>query len=121
MSRVPARPDMPAPPPRRFVRLHGEIKTPPFTAAGRQEAGELIRLLQLRQPVGMPRGRPMPSIAAGVLELRVRDEGHNWRLVLYVDADAVVLLDVFAKKTQKTPQPVIENCQRRLAAYLRAE
>jgi hypothetical protein len=26
--------------------LHGEIKTPPFSAAARLEAGELLRLLQ---------------------------------------------------------------------------
>jgi hypothetical protein len=26
--------------------LHGEVKTPPFTPEGRQEAGMLLRLLQ---------------------------------------------------------------------------
>ncbi len=29
-----------------LVWLHGEVKTPPFTAVGRQEAGMLLRLLQ---------------------------------------------------------------------------
>ena len=28
----------------------------------------------------------------------------TWRIVYAVDADAVVLLDVFAKKTNKTPR-----------------
>ncbi len=34
------------PPRKPLVWLHGEIKTPPFTAEGRQEAGMLLRLLQ---------------------------------------------------------------------------
>jgi predicted XRE-type DNA-binding protein len=34
------------PVPKPLVWLHGQIKTPPFTADGRQEAGMLLRLLQ---------------------------------------------------------------------------
>jgi phage-related protein len=34
-----------------------------------------------------------------------------------VDTDAVVIADVFPKKTARTPKPVIETCRRRLAAY----
>jgi hypothetical protein len=30
------------------VWLHGEVKTPPFTPEGRQEAGMLLRLLRTR-------------------------------------------------------------------------
>ena len=37
-----------------LVWLHGEIKTPPFTPEGRQEAGMLLRLLQEGEPLGMP-------------------------------------------------------------------
>jgi len=29
----------------------------------------------------------------------------------------VIIRDIFAKKTQKTPQAVIDNCQRRLKQY----
>jgi hypothetical protein len=39
----PAKEEVPAPKP--LVWLHGEIKTPPFTVEGRQEAGMLLRLL----------------------------------------------------------------------------
>jgi phage-related protein len=103
-----------------FVLLAGEILSPPFSRAARREAGLLIGRLQQGETLGMPHCRPMPSIAAGVLELRVRDEGQNWRLVCYVDEIAVVLLDVFAKKTQKTPAAVIRTCQNRLTLYLKA-
>ena len=34
--------------------------------------------------------------------------------------DAVVILEIFSKKTQTTPSQVIEMCRKRLAAYLRA-
>ena len=34
-----------------------------------------------------------------------------------IDKDAIVILDVFAKKTGKTPKAVIETCQKRLKEY----
>jgi phage-related protein len=33
------------------------------------------------------------------------------------DADAVVIVDVFAKKTRTTPRKVIEVCRERLRRY----
>lgn len=97
--------------------LSGEVKTPPFTAAGRQEAGTLLRRLQEGEVLGMPEARPMPSVGPRCGELRVRDEGHNWRIMYRADPDAVLVLAVFPKKTRKTPDKVIDDCKRRLAAY----
>jgi hypothetical protein len=37
-----------------------------------------------------------------------------------VDEDAIVISDVFAKKTRTTPLDVVERCRRRLEAYDRA-
>jgi phage-related protein len=37
--------------------------------------------------------------------------------VYRIDADAIVLVEVFSKKTRQTPQVVIDNCRRRLRAY----
>ena len=34
-----------------------------------------------------------------------------------VDRDAIVILEVFSKKTQATPDQVIRTCRRRLAGY----
>lgn len=97
--------------------LHGEIKTPPFSKAARIEAGKLLRRLQEGESLGMPHSRPMPSVGPRCHELRIRDESKNWRIVYRIDRDAIIIVDVFAKATQKTPQRVIENCQRRLAKY----
>jgi hypothetical protein len=37
-----------------------------------------------------------------------------------VDEDAIVIGDVFAKKSRTTPREVIQRCQKRLAAYDRS-
>lgn len=100
-----------------LVRLSGEIKRPPFTREGQQEAGDLLRRLQEGERLGMPHAKPMTSIGPRCLELRVRDAGHNWRLICRIDPDAVLLVDVFAKRTQATPKKTIGTCRRRLADY----
>jgi len=100
-----------------LVWLEGEIKTPPFTAAARLEAGTLLRRLQQGESIGMPHSRPMPSIGPGCHELRIRDADQNWRIVYRIDVDAIVIIDVFAKKTGATPQKVINRCQHRLRIY----
>jgi phage-related protein len=100
-----------------LVWLHGEIKTPPFSSQARIEVGYLLRLLQMGEKLSLPHSRPMPSIGARCHELRIDDENKTWRIVYRIDTDAVVILDVFGKKTQKTPKDVIENCKRRIRLY----
>jgi len=100
-----------------LVWLHGEIKTPPFSTEGRVEAGLLLRRLQRGEILSMPHARPMPSIGARCHELRVQDRDQTWRIVFRIDRDAIVILDVFSKKTQAMPDRVIRTCQRRLASY----
>jgi phage-related protein len=100
-----------------LVWLHGEIKTPPFSQAARIEAGYLLRLLQKGQVVGMPHSRPMPVVGPRCHELRVRNAGADWRIVYRLDSDAVVILEIFAKKTRATPKTVIDACTRRLGEY----
>lgn len=100
-----------------LVWLHGEIKTPPFSREARLEAGYRLGRLQRGETLSMPLSRPMPVIGVRCHELRVVDRGHNWRLVYRTDPDAIVILEVFGKKTQTTPKDVIERCQRRLKAY----
>ena len=95
----------------------GEIKTPPFSRAARIEAGTLLRRLQLGENIGLPHSRPMPSIGPRCHELRIRDEDRNWRIMYRLDPDAIVIVDVFAKKTGRTPKSVIETCKTRLRTY----
>lgn len=100
-----------------LVWLHGEVKTPPFSGLTRIEAGYLLRLLQKGDKLSLPHSRPMPSIGARCHELRIVDEGKNWRIVYRIDIDAIIILEVFLKKTQETPKHVIDNCKRRIKQY----
>ncbi len=100
-----------------LVWLHGEIKTPPFSSNARIEAGYMLRLLQQGQTLTLPHSRPMPTIGTRCHELRINDENKTWRIIYYIDEDAIIILEVFDKKTQKTPQEVIEICKRRLRLY----
>jgi phage-related protein len=83
----------------------------------KSEAGILLRRLQRGERIRLPQARPMPSIAPRCVELRVQDHEHTWRIVCRVDRDAVIIAEVFSKKSQKTPQRVIDNCRRRLQLY----
>ena len=103
--------------PKPLVWLKGEIKTPPFSPAARLEAGFLLRRLQNGEKLGMPQSRPMPSIDGTCHELRVRDADQTWRVVYALEDDAVVILEVFSKKTQQTPKAVIDASKRRLRQY----
>ena len=100
-----------------LVWLRGEIKTPPFSADARIEAGLLLRRLQERERLSMPDSRPMPSIGPRCHELRISDLGREWRIVYRLDPDAIVIADVFAKTTRKTPDRVVLGCGRRLRLY----
>lgn len=93
------------------------MKTPPFSAEARIEAGYLLRRLQMGDSPGMPHVRPMPEIAARCHEVRIRDRQQNWRIMVRIDDDAFVILDVFAKKSRTTPLEVIDRCRSRLRRY----
>ena len=100
-----------------LVWFSGEVKTPPFSSEARIEAGYLLRLLQKGESLLLPLSRPMPSIGKRCHELRINDEDKTWRIIYPIDDDAIVVVDVFAKKTNKTPDVVIKRCQKRLKQY----
>jgi phage-related protein len=100
-----------------LVWLHGEVTTPPFSTAARIEVGVLLRRLQRGEQLSLPHSRPMPDIARRCHELRIRDEEQTWRIMYRIDPDAIVILEVFSKKSQQTPNRVIEVCRQRLRAY----
>jgi len=97
--------------------LHGEVKTPPFSQEARIESGVLLRRLQQGETLGLPHSRPMPSIGAHCHELRIRDSDKTWRIIYRIDEDAILIVEVFQKTTQKTPTNIIDNCQKRLKKY----
>ena len=100
-----------------LVWLHGELKTPPFSQEARLEAGYLLRELQQGMKLALPQSRPMPNIGRRCHELRVNDENSSWRIVYRTDADAIVILEVFEKKTNTTPKHIINTCKDRIRRY----
>jgi phage-related protein len=102
-----------------LVWLRGAVKTPPFGPEARVEAGFLLRRLQRGEHLDMPHSRPMPAVGARCHELRVRD-GAVQRIMYHIAPDAIVILDVFPKKTAVTPTSVLADCRARLAGFRRA-
>lgn len=102
-----------------LVWLHGEIKTPPFSPAGRLEAGLLLRRLQRGEQIALPYSRPMPGVGVRCHELRIHDSNCTWRVMYRTEADAIVVLEVFKKKSEQTPKAILEICRARLRKYIR--
>lgn len=100
-----------------LVWLHGEVKTPPLSAAARVEAGFLLRRLQKGESLSLPQSRPIPDIGPRCHELRIPDTDVTWRIIYRTDSDAVIIVEVFKKKTAKTPKGVIKICKIRLGEY----
>jgi phage-related protein len=97
--------------------LHGQVQTPPLSREARIETGFLLRRLQHGERLRMPQSRPMPSIGSRCHELRINDADTTRRLIYRVDPDAIVIAEVFAKKTEKTAREVMQACKRRLKEY----
>lgn len=97
--------------------LHGVVRSPPFSFDARLEAGGLIGSLQQGNQLSLPVSRPMPRIGARCHELKIKDRKKEWRIIYRTDPRYILILDVFLKKTRKTPDSVINNCQKRLSSY----
>lgn len=102
---------------RPLVLLHGEIKTPPFSASARKEAGRLLDKVQQGKMLSLPHSRPMPSIGPRCHELRIVDDDKSWRIIYRTDREAIVIADVFQKTTAATPTHIINACKHRYRVY----
>ena len=100
-----------------LVWVHGEIATPPFTENARIEAGYLLRQLQSGMSLSLPQSRPMPSIGTRCYELRVNDRNQTWRIIYRIYDDAILILEVFEKKTNRIPKLIIDVCKQRIKRY----
>jgi phage-related protein len=67
----------------------------------------------------MPLSRPMPSVAPGVHEIRVRDRNGIYRTFYLLESEqGVLVFHAFVKKTQKTPAREVETARQRLKELL---
>jgi len=100
-----------------LIWMHGAVRTPPFSENARIEAGYLLRQLQKGLALSPPQSRPMPSIGTHCHELRINDENLTWRIIYRIYSDAILILEVFEKKTNKTPKSIIDVCKQRIKRY----
>jgi len=99
----------------RSVTFHGDSldRLRDFPEEARREAGhELHQVQQGRDPMHW---RPMPTVGAGVREIRIRDGGGAYRVIYIASlADAIHVLHAFEKKSQKTAQRDLDLAAKRL-------
>jgi len=88
-----------------------------FPETARREAGSQIRRVQYGdEPDDW---KPMPTIGAGVNEIKLRDDGGQFRVIYIAKlAEAVFVLHCFQKKTRKTAKPDLELAKKRLRELL---
>jgi phage-related protein len=83
-----------------------------------REAGYQLGRIQ----IGLPAQdfKPMPSIGAGVEEIRISDETGAYRVVYTARlAEAVYVLHAFQKKTRATPKRDIDVARERFQQLMR--
>jgi phage-related protein len=77
--------------------------------------------LQMGERLKMPNSRPMPGIAAGTSELRLKGEDGSYRAFYYTaSSQGILVFHAFVKKTRRTPPLEIELARKRLKELLDA-
>ena len=85
----------------------------------RVRIAELLDLVAHGESLGLPMSRPMPSIATGVHELRIKDSSGQYRVFYYTKVQSEILVfHCFKKKTQATPKKEMDLAKKRLKELL---
>lgn len=103
------------------VRFHKKVEKELSTVDvfTRSKIAELLVLIARGESIGLPASRPMPSVAQGALELRIKNAAGQYRVFYFVKfREAILVFHAFKKKTQETPKIEIETGQRRLGEML---
>jgi phage-related protein len=99
------------------VTFHGDSldRLRDFPEDARREAGH--ELYQVQKGLDPSDWKPMPTIGAGVREIRIRDGSGAYRVIYIATlADAIHVLHAFQKKSQKTAQRDLALAAARLRA-----
>jgi len=79
------------------------------------ELADAVARLERGHKLSMPLSRPLPSIGAGVHELRFRDRSGIYRVIYcIVSSGRLWLIHAFKKKSQKTPPKSVNIAKERL-------
>jgi phage-related protein len=86
------------------VRFYGPIKkvVHGWPEAVRKELGAVLTRLQKSQSVGMPDLRQMPSVQAGVAEIRIADRSGIFRTFHVINSEhGILVFHAFTKKLKE--------------------
>lgn len=90
-----------------------------FPDVVKKEVGYLLFKLQKGESLAMPHSKPMPSVAKGCHEIRVKSEDGAYRVFYFLKVkDHILVFHAFQKKTQKTSLKDIEQGQKNLKDML---
>lgn len=93
-----------------------------FPREVRDRLGKALYLLQVGERPGMPLSRPMPTVASGVSELRLKSEDGQFRTFCYTASTrGILVFHAFVKKTQQTPDAEIRTGKKRLQEMMKDE
>ncbi len=85
----------------------------------RIRVAELLDLLAGGHSIGMPTSRPMPDVAVGAHELRIKDTSGQYRVFYYTKVkDHILVFHFFKKKTQATPKKELNLAKKRLRSLI---
>jgi len=85
----------------------------------KKKIGDLILELQEGKMLSMPHSKPMPSIAKGAYELRVKNDNNIYRVFYYIKIkDKILVFHIFNKKAKRTPNKEINSGKERLKELL---
>ncbi|MBI2339123.1 MAG: type II toxin-antitoxin system RelE/ParE family toxin [Deltaproteobacteria bacterium] len=102
------------------VKAREVIKT--FPDDVRKEVGKAILELQKGYNLSMPLSKPVPAVALGVEELRIKDASGIYRTFYYKKSSrGILIFHAFVKKTQKIPDHDIGLARKRLKEMLHEE
>jgi hypothetical protein len=76
----------------------------------RKEIGSDIQTVQFQWPIGKPL---IDAFGDGLFEVRTKVQGNIYRVIFCINDGAMILLNGFQKKTQKTPQSELALAKKR--------
>ncbi len=93
-----------------------------FPSKVKQGLGQAILELQKGFHLSMPLSKPMPTVAIGVEEIRIKDDSGIFRTLYFKkSSQGILIFHAFVKKTQKTPNNEIKLARKRLEEMLNEE
>lgn len=85
----------------------------------KKELGSILTKLQKGAKVDYPDTESMPTVAPGVVEIRVKDSTGIYRAFYVIKVNhGILVFHSFKKKSQKTPRQEIDTAQKRLSVFL---